>query len=91
MIYASLQSNNYQGFAVSETFLGTTECQNCTDIFPFGTGEGVVLENLWAKLQNNSLDRLNPAECIAAYGTLVQSARRNLLVVIADEYAYNDF
>ena len=91
MIYASLQSNSYQGFAVSETFLRTTECQNCTEIYPYGSGESVVLENLWAKLPYSSLDRLNPAECIAAYGTLVQSARRNLLVVIADEYAYEDF
>jgi hypothetical protein len=50
-----------------------------------------MLENLWAKSRNGSLDRLDPAECIAAYGTLIQSTRRNLLVVIADEHVDRDF
>lgn len=40
-----------------------------------------MLKGLWSRARNNSLDRLSPAQCIAAYGTLVQSTRRNLLVV----------
>lgn len=50
-----------------------------------------MLENLWAKSRNGSLNQLNPAECIAAYGALIQSTRRNLLIVIADEHVDRDF
>jgi hypothetical protein len=96
-IYASIPTYTYQGFAVSQAFVDSPKCENCTNLdIPdpdvrdsFGVGKtlaGKMLENLWTKSRNGSLDRLNPAECIAAYGTLVQSTRRNLLVVIANEH-----
>lgn len=87
--------------------MDSAKCQNCTDIDPpdpneendpnagkttvGNTNAGKMLENLWAKSRNGSLDRLSPNECIAAYGTLIQSTRRNLLVVIADEHVDRDF
>jgi hypothetical protein len=101
-LYASIPTSSYQGFAVSQAFLDSPQCQNCTDTDPPDPNDvkdpnagkttvGTMLENLWAKSRNGSLDRLNPAECIAAYGTLIQSTRRNLLVVIADEHVDRDF
>lgn len=100
-IYASIPTNSYQGFAVSQTFVESPKCQNCTNLDVLGpsvydesdagkTLPGKMLENIWAKSRNGSLDRLDPAECIAAYGTLIQSTRRNLLVVIADEHVDRD-
>jgi hypothetical protein len=43
-----------------------------------------MLNYLWRKSRDGSLDRLSASECLTAYGTTVQSARRNLLVVTTD-------
>jgi hypothetical protein len=106
-IYASIPANSYQVFAVSQAFVDSPKCQNCTDLDPpdpnagkyssagkttvGNANVGKMLENLWAKSRNGSLDHLDPAECIAAYGTLIQSSRRNLLIVIANEHVDRDF
>jgi hypothetical protein len=43
-----------------------------------------MLNYLWQNSRDGSLDRLSASECLTAYGTTVQSTRRNLLVVTAD-------
>jgi len=52
---------------------------------PLSESDAPLLISLWTKLHNGSLDRLEPAECIDAYGVPIQSSRRSLFVVIANE------
>lgn len=75
-------------FVVSQAFVDDPNCQNCTDTSsnePKVIASAAMLKSLWTQSRNGKLDRLSPAECLSAYGTLVQSTRRNLLIVTADE------
>jgi hypothetical protein len=62
---------------------------NCTsvpsDIRSFYLPDGPpILASLWKKAHAGSLERLDPAECINAYATSIQSKRRNVLLVASD-------
>ncbi|KAH6638910.1 hypothetical protein C7974DRAFT_421557 [Boeremia exigua] len=83
-VYASISTNSYFGFMVDQSFLDSPTCLNCTTAFPKEPFAKQTLKTLWDKSQNGSLDRLEPSECVNAYGTKIQSARRNLFVVLAD-------
>lgn len=98
-VYASITSNSYFAFSVSESFLNSAECINCAtqpnlytnwtkdlgyDGYPNGEFPE-ILNSLWSRAQNNSLVRLEPAECINEYATAIQSFRRNVLLVARDE------
>jgi hypothetical protein len=79
-------------FLVSQSFLDDTECRNCTVAASSdgveGNDVGDMLKLLWNKSRNNTLERLSPEKCIAAYGTMIQSERRNLLVVTSSDADY---
>lgn len=68
---------------VSEAFLDGTECRNCSSkpVTP-----GFTLQDLWTKAHDNTLERLEPAQCIDQYATLVQTERRNLLLVASNRH-----
>ncbi|KAJ4993561.1 hypothetical protein SVAN01_01109 [Stagonosporopsis vannaccii] len=84
-VYASISANSYNGFVVSQTFVDDPVCQNCTNVMPLSELYSSQFNDLWAKLRDGSLQRLEPAECIDAYGIPIQSSRRNLFVVVANE------
>ena len=84
-MYASLPTNSYEMFLVSQAFVDDSECRNCTAAIPDAASDAEMLRGLYEKSRNGSLERLDAAECVAAYGTLIQSTRRNLLVVTANE------
>ncbi|KZM27396.1 hypothetical protein ST47_g1466 [Ascochyta rabiei] len=97
-VYVSVSSNSYFAFSVSESFLESAECINCSTppnkdtnlteplIAPYPNQEfPYLLNGLWSKARNGTLDRLEPAECIDQYATLIQSTRRNVLLVASDE------
>ncbi|RYN78863.1 hypothetical protein AA0120_g10887 [Alternaria tenuissima] len=44
-----------------------------------------VLHRLWNNASTGTLERLDPAECIARYATSIQSAQRNVLLVASDD------
>lgn len=44
-----------------------------------------MLQSLWNKSKNGSLDKLEPAQCITDYATIIQSNRRNVLLVMNNE------
>jgi hypothetical protein len=75
-------------FLVSQAFVDDTECRNCTDARPEMIKSARMLETLWNKSRNGSLKRMSPDECLAAYGTLIQSSWRSLLVVTKNDPSY---
>ena len=44
-----------------------------------------VLHRLWNNASTGTLERLDPAECIARYATSIQSAQSNVLLVASDD------
>jgi hypothetical protein len=72
-------------FLVSQAFVDDSECRNCTAAIPDAASDAEMMRSLYEKSRNGSLERLDAAECVSAYGTLIQSTRRNLLVVTANE------
>jgi hypothetical protein len=79
-------------FLVSQAFVDDTECRNCTNADPDGFHDAATtLKSLWSKSQSGSLIRLTPGECVAAYGTAIQTKWRNLLIVTADNEKYSNF
>lgn len=98
-VYASISSNSYFAFSVSESFVKSAECINCAtppnlytnwtkdlayDGYPNGEFPE-ILNSLWSRAQNDSLVRLELAECINEYATAIQSFKRNVLLVARDE------
>lgn len=88
-VYPSISVNSYNVFVVSEAFLDDPQCQNCTsgatsqdNSNPSG---GDLLRAIWQKSREGALQKLEPSECINAYGVMTQSTRRNLLAVVANE------
>ncbi|KAH7392189.1 hypothetical protein DE146DRAFT_661877 [Phaeosphaeria sp. MPI-PUGE-AT-0046c] len=88
VVYVSLSTNSYDMFVVSQAFVDDPDCQNCTDTI---SNEPAVIElaarlkGLWEQSRKSELDRLSPMDCLSAYGTIIQTTRRNLLVVTANE------
>ncbi|KAJ8117813.1 hypothetical protein OPT61_g1088 [Boeremia exigua] len=86
MIYGSISTNSYIAFVVSEAFLDSENCVNCTSD-PDYEYVNIVLPMLWDKSRQGLLDHLNPTECFNAYATSIQSSGRNVLVVIDNKDA----
>ncbi|KAJ8109018.1 hypothetical protein OPT61_g7764 [Boeremia exigua] len=81
-IYASIASNSYYGMMVKQAFVDAPACENCTSSDPISKFDTQMAIDLWDKLQSGLLDRLEPAECLNAYGVTVQSTRRSLFVIV---------
>ncbi|KAF2626657.1 hypothetical protein BU25DRAFT_411632 [Macroventuria anomochaeta] len=94
-VYASVSTNSYKVYLVSEAFLDDPECRNCTDKSDWQSyytssppsGYFDPLITLWSQSKNGSLNRLEPAECLAEYATALQSDRRNVLLVMDNAQA----
>jgi hypothetical protein len=93
-VYASLSSNSYRVFSVSQSFLDEDlklPCPNstnkaCEERWELLEDQPSILQILKEKAQHGSLLKLEPKECIEQYAQLVQSDRRNVLLVGADKY-----
>ncbi|KAJ4311882.1 hypothetical protein N0V94_007729 [Neodidymelliopsis sp. IMI 364377] len=84
-IYASLSTNSYDAFVVNQAFVDDSECRNCTNAGPRVMPDAEILKDLWSKSKNGSLDKLDPIDCVKDYATLIQSKRRNVLLVTAND------
>lgn len=101
-MYSSISSNSYWVFSVSESFMETSECLNCTnapsDVRGMGSTQGGgregrpvdevprALDTLWSLARAGNLDNLTASECLNEYAQIIQSNRRNLLLVSRDTY-----
>ncbi|KAF2790980.1 hypothetical protein K505DRAFT_310397 [Melanomma pulvis-pyrius CBS 109.77] len=87
-VFSSTSSNDYYAFSVSQSFIDNPECFNCDKI----SGQYVShleepIRMMHAKARNKILDTLPNAECISEYAKMIQSERRNVLLV-ADDSKY---
>ncbi|XPT03930.1 hypothetical protein M3J09_013016 [Ascochyta lentis] len=78
VIFASTSSNNYVVFSVSQSFINDTKCLNCDKSYP------PMAQMLWDKANTGQLQRLHPTDCFNNYAQIIQSDRRNLLLVAGD-------
>jgi hypothetical protein len=69
--------------SVSESFIKDDDCFNCGNITKPWSEAPVRM--MWEKAHNNELDRLSNAECIQAYAEMLQTKRRNVLLVASDD------
>jgi hypothetical protein len=88
-VYASLVTNDYDVFLVSQAFLNGTEDANCVgpesaSYLDIPSNVGSSFEHLSSMLRNGSLERLERTQCIKEYAKIVQPTRRNLLLVAAN-------
>jgi hypothetical protein len=70
-------------FLVNQAFIDDTECRNCTGLDYNSRRTETTMGILWSKLRKGSLEKLSADKCVSAYGAIIQSERRNLLVVTA--------
>jgi hypothetical protein len=83
-------TNDYQAFLVSQAFVDGIEDNNCIGRqVGFGATPSSqynpTFEHLSSMLHNGSLERLERTQCITEYAKMVQSTRRNLLLVATNE------
>jgi hypothetical protein len=92
-VYASLSSNSYSAFSVSQSFINEDfhfPCPDANNSYckQWNTlgNKPSILQTLKAKEKAGSLLRLEPLECIQQYAQIIQSKRRNVLLVADDKY-----
>ncbi|KAF2832862.1 hypothetical protein CC86DRAFT_461346 [Ophiobolus disseminans] len=93
-VYASLSSNSYRVFSVSQSFLDEDlrlPCPDpsnkaCDQRWRLLSDRPVVLQILKEKARAGELLRLSPLECIQQYAQIVQFERRNVLLVADDKF-----
>ncbi|KAF1972724.1 hypothetical protein BU23DRAFT_534554 [Bimuria novae-zelandiae CBS 107.79] len=114
-IFLTISSNDYYAFNVRESFIKNASCGDCGAQFgnPYDFGHDYesdvakTVRTMHEKARNRTLDRLSNSECIREYAESIQSKRRNVLLVAADNkmpspnvtangttsdiYAYNSF
>lgn len=83
MVFSSIASHDYYAFSVSQSFTDDTDCLNCDKIADFSYRQ--IIQSMHQKVRNGELDRLEAADCISQYSTMIQSFRRNLLLVAAND------
>ncbi|KAH7348020.1 hypothetical protein BKA66DRAFT_309730 [Pyrenochaeta sp. MPI-SDFR-AT-0127] len=87
-VFASISSNDYHVYSVSQSFVEDAECLNCTGVMVVtstsNTSLPETLTSLWKKARAGHLERLSPAECINQYAQIINSNRRNVLLVAND-------
>jgi hypothetical protein len=94
-VFGSISSYSYFAFTVSESFIASSECHNCTSrLSPLMAQESGMLrymndyEEVLTKLQQEAhdgrLDRIEAADCLNQYAKTIQSDRQNLQLVASD-------
>lgn len=61
-----------------------TQCLNCSKPDSHSYFIGETLKSLWTKARAGRLERLSPSDCLNEYAQVIQSNRRNLLLVADD-------
>jgi hypothetical protein len=89
-VYASLVTNDYHVFVVSQAFVDGTAHGDCkgfkTSMYStLLSNYTASFEHLTTLLRNNSLQRVERRQCITEYAEMVQPTRRNLLLVATNE------
>jgi hypothetical protein len=85
-VFSSIAVNNYFALSVSESFLRSDECHNCGNLTAIAQKNyEEPIRNMWAKGHNNELERLSNGDCLKAYAEMLQTKRRNVLLVASDD------
>ncbi|PVH98584.1 hypothetical protein DM02DRAFT_615710 [Periconia macrospinosa] len=84
-VFSSISINNYMVLSVNESFLHDENCFNCSNITRKWGYEKSPIPEIWEKARNGGYERLSKAQCIEEYAQLLQSKRRNVLLVAADD------
>ncbi|KAF2175728.1 hypothetical protein K469DRAFT_743214 [Zopfia rhizophila CBS 207.26] len=82
-VFSSIASNDYWAFSVSESFVNNPECLNC-GIVNTTTGLEETIRFLHQGARTGIIDRLENSDCINQYAQMIQSKRRNVLLVSKD-------
>jgi hypothetical protein len=69
--------------SVSESFINDDECYGCDNLTKPWSEEAVRL--MWQKAHNSELEYMSNADCIQAYAEMLQTKRRNVLLVASDD------
>lgn len=89
VVYMSITVPNYRTIAVGESFVSGQPITNFTMSEPFvGTTSldwDIETKEMYDGVRNGTYERLEALECIDAYARLLQTKRRNLVLVAADE------
>lgn len=95
-LYSSIAVNDYWAISVSESIINDKECYNCDNItgnsileFSYSSYRElpVAIRVMWEKARQNELEKLSNADCIRAYADMLQTKRRNVLLVTSDDKA----
>jgi hypothetical protein len=88
-VFASTPSNSYFTFSVSQSFISNSECFGCEQLdppFEYGAIDfNGIIQGLHQSARSGDLDRLENGDCIDQYSKMIQSSRRNLLLVASDD------
>ncbi|KAF3005003.1 hypothetical protein E8E13_008650 [Curvularia kusanoi] len=89
IIYLSIAVPNYRAIAVGESFVSGDPITNFTMSKPFlgktSLDWDAETKTIYDSVRNGSYERLENLECINAYAQLLQTRRRNLVLVAADD------
>ncbi|KAF2439612.1 hypothetical protein P171DRAFT_525453 [Karstenula rhodostoma CBS 690.94] len=92
-VFLSISSNDYFAVSVRESFISSPDCADCAESFLGGEATdfyfsnynlSVVAPMMYEKARDNKLDRLSNIDCIGEYAKSIQTNRRNVLLVTAD-------
>jgi hypothetical protein len=82
-VFSSISVNDYLAMSVSQSFVDDTDCFNCTEFELPEIREPIQM--MHKKARKNELEKLNNLECIEQYARMLQSKRRNVLLVASDD------
>ncbi|KAF2683140.1 hypothetical protein K458DRAFT_390412 [Lentithecium fluviatile CBS 122367] len=84
-VFSSIAANDYFALSVSESFIKDPECFNCDSVKGPWSMKSAPVRRMWEKARDNTLDNLTNIECIEQYAVMLQSKRRNVLLVGSDD------
>ncbi|KAF9728855.1 hypothetical protein PMIN06_002451 [Paraphaeosphaeria minitans] len=93
-VFLSISSNDYYAVSVRESFISSPDCVDCAADFLgpyaskldyYGYELPTAISMMYEKARYNNLDRLSNIDCIREYAESIQTKRRNVLLVTADE------
>ncbi|KAF2792690.1 hypothetical protein K505DRAFT_338477 [Melanomma pulvis-pyrius CBS 109.77] len=80
-VFSSISENSYIAFTVSQSFIDSPKCDGCNDLNENRTN---LINRLHESARDGGLERLENIDCINEYAQMIQTSRRNVLVVTSD-------
>jgi hypothetical protein len=87
-VFSSTSVNDYAVLSVSQSFVDNVDCVNCTNIAEQESSYSRLADTvrmMQAKAHRKELDNLTKLECIEQYAEMLQTKRRNVLLVASDD------